>query len=36
MCNKLTLLTLTYVVIFVSVVNCDNVEAKDLLSEGNV
>ncbi|XP_026732294.1 uncharacterized protein LOC113497109 [Trichoplusia ni] len=33
MCNKLTLLTLTYVVIFVSVVNCDNVEAKDLLSE---
>ncbi|KAJ8721557.1 hypothetical protein PYW07_002332 [Mythimna separata] len=33
MCNKLTILTLTYVVIFVSVVQCDNVETKDFLSQ---
>lgn len=35
MCNKLTLLTLTYVVVFISVVQCDNVETKDFFSQGN-
>lgn len=35
MCNKFTLLSFTYVFIFISVVNCDSEEVKDFLSEGN-
>lgn len=35
MCNKLTLLSLTYVIVFVSVVQCDSTESKDFFSQGN-
>lgn len=36
MCNKFVLSSLMYVVIFVSVVNCDSEESKDVLSEGAI
>ncbi|CAH1646716.1 unnamed protein product [Spodoptera littoralis] len=33
MCNKLTLLSLTYVIVFISVVQCDSTERKDFFSQ---